>query len=302
MLRLKRVIEGFTTVVIGVMVIASSMGELSWRVWLTLFSLWPLLLIAIGLDLLGKGARLNVVRVLSSLVILGGVLYVALLGPTGNLAWTVNWTGSEEFAVRAEGGANVDEASARIAIPAASIDVTDGRTLLVASGQVPFGAPTLTDDRVGDRAELELATESGTPVFLLSNNMYTTVELGRQPSWDLVVDVGATEANLELAELRLSALTVQSGIALLNLELGNPDARDVPVRVETGLADVSIRVPEGAAVRVEADYGMGATHVPAEWDRMSGERVWESEGYATARTRYLIVIETGMGVVDIEQY
>lgn len=302
MLRLKRVIEGLTSIIIGLMLIANSMGELSWRVWLTMLSLWPLLLVVIGLDILGKGARLNAVRVLSSLVILGGVLYVLLLGPTGVLDWTIDWAGAQEFSVSATEGRQVDRAVTRIAVPAASFDVDAGEGLFVASGYFPYQAPTLAEDRSGRSVELELATESEAPLYFLTNNMHADIELGRTASWDLAFDVGAMEADLSLADLELSGLDVQSGVAVLSVELGRPEGREILIRVDTGLADVRIRIPEGAQARVEVDYGIGNVGIPKEWSRSSGERVWESEGYSSARDGYLIVITTGMGVVEVEQY
>lgn len=302
MLRLKRVIEGLTSIIIGLMLIANSMGELSWRVWLTLLSLWPLLLVVIGLDILGKGARLNVVRVFSSLVVLGGVLYVLFLGPTGVLDWTIDWSGAKEFSVSATEGGQIDQAAARIAVPAASFDVDAGEGLFAVSGQFPYKAPMLSEDRSGRSVELELATESEAPPYFLTNNMQADVELGREASWDLTFEVGAIEADLSLADIDLSGLDIQAGVAVLNVELGRPEGREIPIRVDTGLADVRIRVPKGTSVRVEVDHGIGNVSVPEGWSRLSGEREWESEEYSLARDGYLIVITTGMGVVEVEQY
>ena len=87
MKRLNRVIEGLTTVSFGLILLANSAGVLSWRVWLTLFSLWPLLLIAIGVEIVGKGAKQDWLRVLSSLIVLGGLAWVVFVAPVAGCGW-----------------------------------------------------------------------------------------------------------------------------------------------------------------------------------------------------------------------
>lgn len=299
MLRLKRVIEGFTSVVIGVMLIASSMGALSWRVWATLLSLWPLLLVAIGIDLLGKGLRLSIMRVFGSLVILGALSGVLFLGPGTGSGWRLSWGDSQPFELAAA-ETDATECSARIEVPAAVVSVTDGEKLFAVTGSMPGEVQELAEETSGDHASFEFSVPTVTTV--LPTDAYADVALGREASWELELDVGATDADLDLAANTLSGLRVGSGVAVLDVELGDPAEREVPIVVETGLAVVNIRVPEGTAVRVVSEYGMGTTNVPGAWNRLSGERVWESAEFDRARRSYLIRVETGMGIVDVETY
>jgi len=302
MLRLKRVVEGLTTVTIGLMIIGNSVGLLSWRVWVTVLSLWPLLLVAIGLDLIGKGAKLNIVRVLSSLLVLGGLVYAASTAPGSGPLWTLRWSDSEPFEVAAERSRRIDEASARISLPAASIEIGEGSELFSATGRMPYAKPELAEERSGDRAELVLDSEGEGPVFLFADNAYATIGLDPEVEWELFVEAGAAEADVDLEGFRVAGVSVETGVAMVDLTLGEPVDGDVPVNISAGISDVKVRLPEGVEARVESSHGLGGIDTPSGWERAQGERVWESPGFSDARARYVIVVEAGIGSVDVVRY
>lgn len=302
MLRLKRIIEGLSTVTFGVMIVANSVGVLSWRVWATLISLWPLLLVALGIELIGKGAKIPVLRVLSSLLLLAGLLYAASTGPAGRFAWTVDWSGSEPFEVVAEDSSRVDEASARISIPAASLDIGEGSELFSASGRLPYGAPELTGEPSGSRADLVLDSATDGAVIPFTGNAFVDIGLDPDVVWDLEIDTGATEAEIDLSGMEVAGLSLETGAAVVDLALGEPWADgsgDVPINVSSGISVVTVRIPDGVEARVDSRFGLGSTNVPEGWSKVSDDHVWESEGYADARTRYVIVVEGGMGTVSV---
>jgi hypothetical protein len=68
----KRVFEGLTLVLIGVILLLNTTGSLPWSVWLHVLSLWPLLLVAAGLDIIAKGIDAEWLRVISSLLVIAG--------------------------------------------------------------------------------------------------------------------------------------------------------------------------------------------------------------------------------------
>src|SRR3990172_5801485 len=69
----------------GVILLLNNLGLLSWTIWDTLFRLWPVILIAIGLDILiGRrslwGSLLSAALVLA---ILGGAIWLFASRPAG---------------------------------------------------------------------------------------------------------------------------------------------------------------------------------------------------------------------------
>ena len=78
---------------------------------------------------------------------------------------------------------------------------------------------------------------------------------------------------------------------------------EAPVRVESGVASVTLRIPQDAEARIEAQTGLASVDVPSDFVRLSGGgRTYESPGYGGANRRYVIRVQTGIGSVDIERY
>lgn len=72
---IKRVAEGVGSIIVGLVLLGNTFGYIPWAVWITMLSLWPLLLVALGIELLGRGLGLPWVRALSNVALILGLLY-----------------------------------------------------------------------------------------------------------------------------------------------------------------------------------------------------------------------------------
>ena len=79
---IERVADGMGTMLFGLLLLGNTTGYVSWSVWLTLLSLWPVLLISGGIALLGTASGQEWLRALASIPIWITILYAA------GLAWT----------------------------------------------------------------------------------------------------------------------------------------------------------------------------------------------------------------------
>lgn len=64
-----RVLDGVGTVLIGMVFLGNTLGYVAWSVWFVLLTLWPVLLIAAGISIIGKGVGQQWLRALAPLVI-----------------------------------------------------------------------------------------------------------------------------------------------------------------------------------------------------------------------------------------
>jgi hypothetical protein len=99
---------------IGILLLLSNLGMLQWSVWETIGRLWPILLIAAGLDTL-VGRRSAVGSLLSALIVLaliaGGVWLIA--APAGTLAFAPGREFSGQDVSQSLDGARLAEISIR---------------------------------------------------------------------------------------------------------------------------------------------------------------------------------------------
>ena len=96
-----RLTEGAWVALIGGVLLGNTTSYVSWNVWWLLLSLWPVLLVAAGLKLLGRGLQQSWLRAVAGLVLVGALLFAiaaSLTGSTGLIpaSWNVpvrEWSG-----------------------------------------------------------------------------------------------------------------------------------------------------------------------------------------------------------------
>lgn len=117
----------------------------------------------------------------------------------------------------------------------------------------------------------------------------------------LSVEGGAGSLTLALDDIQLTDLRVETGFGAAEMTLPAP-TESYTVRINGGIGTVTLALPEGVPIRIEADQGVGDILVPASVERISGTDsvaggtgVWESPDYDEADVRLTIVYDGGVG-------
>ena len=299
--RLKRVFDGLVTIAFGVIFLSLSVGALGWGIWLQLLQLWPVLLIAIGLDIIGKGAGIALLRVLSSIVVLAGLLYAVLLMPVSRPVWAFGFGAtSEPFEFSHSREALVDSGEVSVRGAVGDLSVSAGTALAAAAGRSPFGEPGFEVVQDGDTAEVAIDMGNRSSMWWSGGESSLDVELSRDVTWDLSVDSGVSRLDADLSGLRLSGLIVKAGVSDATITLGEDMGGTVPVRLEAGVSHLRIRIPRGIAVRIEADAGISTKSIDSEL--LASDDSWKTKDFESARDRYDIELKSGVSTIEVELY
>jgi hypothetical protein len=114
---------------------------------------------------------------------------------------------------------------------------------------------------------------------------------------ELALEVGASETLLDLADLKVTDLSIKTGASSTRLVLP-AQAGHTRVRIEAGAASVRAEIPSGVSARIRGMMGVGALNVDERrFPRRGGE--YQSEDYETAVNRAEIEISGGVGSVDV---
>lgn len=305
---IERFLDGAGTIVVGLVLLGNVLGLISWSVWWVLLTLWPVLLVSLGLSLLAKGLGQTWLRVAGSLVVLAAFVYaasVSMVG-TGALSPATPWvitTGGHAYAT-SEPLDGVTEAALKLKSGGASIDLRSGGELLSLSGRSSSAEPTLEVKRSGVTAEVLVdSSAQGTVVMgpgIVGEQMQ--LALGTAPAWDIDLSTGATSLSADLSEVALSGFTLSSGVSSCNLRLGMPTAGSgmVPVVAKSGIGVIDIAVPEGVEARLDLASGLTGTSVGGRFEKVGD--YWETPGYSSADTGYDIRVESGIGSIAVTTY
>jgi len=306
---IKALTEGLSTIAFGLIFLGQMLGYLAWDVWLNILSLWPLLLVALGLEIAGKGLKSEWVRALGNVVVIGGLAYGALV-MTSTSGWPplvfVQTGESEPFEFSADAEAGVEEGTARIEGGVGQLTLSSGAELATAEGQSPFEPEfDVTSTSRSADVKIGLGSHSWGPG---DNNTELDVTLSEDVVWDLDVSAGVTEYDLDLTDLMLSTLVLDAGVSDGTVTFGASDAGDaddaIPVEIESGVSALRIRVPEGDSVRVTIQQGLTGVDMKGSWDRGgdSETRIYESDGFDDDGAFWDIEIQAGIGGITVEYY
>jgi hypothetical protein len=114
---------------------------------------------------------------------------------------------------------------------------------------------------------------------------------------DLVFEIGAVDAHLDLTELNVKDLVVKTGASSTEIKLPGA-AGSTRFKVEAGAASLDITVPQGVAARIEAEAGLASVKVD-EGRFPKGNGIYQSPEYESAENKVDIRIETGMASIEI---
>lgn len=301
----ERFFSGLGTIAAGLVLLGNVTGYISWSVWWTLLSLWPLLLVSIGLSLLAKGLHQSWLRAMGSLVILAAFVYAASVSWVGSGgtplpdSWTIRSSGTPYSMSAPETG--VSSAKLKLEAGGASIKIDSGTVLAKLTGESPSGAPTFEVDRAGSSASVRVASDEQGPIVMgpeiIGQRM--RLELGTSPVWDVDISTGAASVDADLTDLELSSVKLSSGVSAVNVKLGTPaqTGGPVPVVAKSGVGSLDLSVPAGVEARVDVDSGLTGTNLHGRFVEVGDH--WETPGYSSASTSYAIRIESGIGSVAV---
>ena len=290
----------------GIVLLLNNLGLLAWDVWETIFRLWPILLIAIGLDILigRRSAWASLLVVAGVLLALAGSVWLLSRGSgtfsSGEGLRTLEISEPLQGATSAEVEIGLGAGVLRLGALSEADKLIEG-TIAVERGEKVISARQGS----GDATRYTLRTEGTVRAFSWFGQRGRALEgrtwelrLNRDVPLRLSVSTGAGQAFLNLERLNLTYLEVDTGVGQATLTL--PERGRFRAQVNAGVGQVIIRLPEGLAARIRVDAGIGGVEVRGDYRRQDDTYV--SPNYDTAANRVDLEVDGGVGQIRIEAY
>ena len=284
---------------VGGVFLLENMGYLPPNFWTNLWSLWPLVLVLIGIELLlSHRVPWPGLAALAAVVLIGGAV-----------ATNWNWHAGAGAATTTSDQTDLDGAS-QAAV-----------TLRFGAGQLTVGP--ITDPRQGELAVMGYSGPSG----LQPRAQYTpesggvgqlTYSMGGRPESPFVgggspradlglatdvpitslnVETGATDARLDLSSLRISNLEFSVGVARTWIRL--PQSGATTVHISGGASSIMLEIPDGVAARIQHHGGLSTLTVDQTRFPLVSEGLYESPGFDSAPNKVDIQLETGITTIQV---
>lgn len=273
--------------------------------WGEFWTLWPLLLVAVGVNLMlsRKGAWLGSVAALA--VVAGSLVaawVLAVADPGSPRGLTVS---SESISVKSDGA---ETARLELTVAAGDLSLTGGAPAgLLLSGGSQGSVAEVTDQRVSVR------TSDGRRTVDVRLNSEWNFEFPPRRSrssegrWilrhaegiptDIRIETGASDLDLDLRELNVQSLNVDGGAADIDVVLP-ANAGRTTAEFSIGAADLDITVPPGVAARIDFEGGISSLNIDESRFPKVGDR-YVSPDFESAANRVTIKIEAGVSDITI---
>jgi hypothetical protein len=282
---------------LGVIFLLNTLGLLAWSVWEVIFRLWPILLIAAGLEIILNrlSAWGSLLALVLTVVIVAGALW--LLGPD---------IGTRQVVAGEEVRQALGEASqARVVIEPSigSLNIEalpESANLVEGVIQVGRGRRVKRDfEMAGKTATFTLRSEGETfgPFFWWGDQWNWELGLAPEVPLDLEIGLGAGSADLDLTGLMVRDLQVNMGIGRSEVIL--PDEGSFQVKIEGAIGETVVVIPAGMAARVRIDTGLAVSDLPDGYRQQ--DDVYTSPGYASADDRVDLEVDQAIGMITIRQ-
>lgn len=180
-----------------------------------------------------------------------------------------------------------------------------------------------TEDNVW---EIVLSTRYETSLNIEIGACEAEIDLGGIPLEDLSIEVGAASGVIEFSKpnpIRMRQLSIEAGASSLelisfgnanfdefnfsggigsfNLDLRGEYKGESEIEIEIGLGAAQIILPRGVPIRVETENGNWLSSIDFHNDDLNeiDDGIYESDDFEDADTRIIIVIEVGLGAIDL---
>ncbi|MBD3408861.1 MAG: hypothetical protein GF419_01515 [Ignavibacteriales bacterium] len=194
----------------------------------------------------------------------------------------------EEMTVRVSGGAMQF-----------SVDADTSALFRISSvDDAPFFKTKFEKD--DDEAELYLQPQRGVFDWDDESARKNRLSLHPAPLYDFVVEVGASEVNYNLAELRVRDFRMETGAASATITFGEPIEKGTTAKIACGAAEIVVRVPVEAGVELSFDGALVDMDYGDLEEKGDGE--YRSANFYETDRRFEIEFDGGAASFKIERY
>ena len=307
-MKVKNVIWGLILVIIGALFILKNL-DIIYFSWYSIWKLWPMILVLIGVAILPVK---DSVKIILTVIVLAGAVFFLLSFPS-HRTWNNNWNFRFDRDEKCED--NEPHKIDQKIFEAFDTAITEVDLIFdAAAGN--FKISRVTDDlfefeRDGNlgrynysikdldyKREIKIELEEGR---IISGDFKNRVEmkLNPIPVWDINVDVGAANIDLDLTSFKVSKLDIDGGASSINIKFGNL-LDDCRIKINSGASAINIRVPEEFACEVNTNTVLSSKDLQG-FNKISND-TYVTPDFSEKEKNLVIDIEAAVSSLNVERY
>jgi len=157
--------------------------------------------------------------------------------------------------------------------------------------------PEVTYGVTGDQGRLVVKQPSnpGRPWGNVRNEW--NLRLSDDVPLDLRVELGVGKSRLEIGSLSLTGLNIQTGVGEALVDLTGDWKKDLDARIEGGIGELTLRLPDHIGLRIEAEKGIGSIRATG---LKKVDNAYINNAFGKAEVTLRLRIQAGIGEINLE--
>jgi hypothetical protein len=253
-----RIRNGAILLSAGVVLLLNTTNYVDWTVWLKIFSLWPVALIAIGIELLFKKSRLAFIAFISPLLFFATILGPALFFDSD---FVDIYRTSRTYHLSRDLDSTIVEVNPSIRLNCGKLRVSSGAEKLI-SAELDYykRKPLIVSEqdnedgsvvmKISDQERKWFSGRFGKRWFWRSSARKDwEIRLTDQIPVSLNLYLKNGKGNLDFSDMKLRECDLEVNDSDVDIKIGSL-LEDVTVAVESRSSEISVSVPEGSGLRI----------------------------------------------------
>jgi len=306
-MKAKNIIWGLVLVLIGTLFILKNLDVIYFS-WHSIWRLWPLILVLIGVTILPVKDAVKVV--LTIIVLIIGALFLVYYpkNDDGDGRWFFDHDRDlSENPTQMDIDQRIFESfDTTISLASLDFDAAAGDFRIDQASDELFeferegnlGRYTYSIKDLGEKREIRIELEEGHVIRGDLKNR-VSVKLNPNPVWDLNVDVGAANIDMDLSAFKVSRIDINGGASSMNFTIGNLH-NDCEMKINSGASSIYIRVPEEFACEVNTSTVLSSKDLPG-FNKVSGG-TYVTPDFQDKTKNLTINIEAAVSSLTVERY
>ena len=276
--------------------------------WASIWKLWPLTIVLIGLSILIKHNYGKSVIAGLAAIVLAFAIFASFKTATHFFSNDINIDfgdganheyGTTEFSEEYDSSStyatlNFDAGAGTFSIKDTTYNliyaITEGHINNYRLKRLDSDTSSIIDFDMGDKAIFRFGKDYKNKVDIALNS---------KPVWDMSFDVGAASMDFDLTEFKTRNVDVDMGAASINIRLGNLYS-ETKLSVDAGASDINIFIPIESGCKIVTDGALSSKHF-SDFNKIDSDN-FKTENFDEAANKIFIDIECGVSSISVERY
>ncbi|MEI6822908.1 MAG: DUF5668 domain-containing protein [Bacteroidota bacterium] len=299
-MKYKNILWGVILIGIGILFILRNLGMIHFE-WRIIFQLWPLIFILWGISILPVKDYIKLI--LSGVSIIAAMLIISHNQTNIYSGWGCHYSNNkwEQQSLNESYDTTITKATLQFDAAAGNFNIAGITTKLIDfDNKGNLGNYKIFSSMVDSAKVIKIEPEKN--IININGNSIdnnTFVKLNANPLWNINVEAGMANLNLDLSMFKIDKVKIEGGMSKITIKFGAL-THNIKLDIEAGASSINILVPQESGCEVKTDNVLSNKVMPGF--KEVDDDTYQSESFITKPNKVFISIEAAVSKLNIQRY